>query len=120
MITAAVNLVSSIRLLPLVIKQPIAKMVYGLLGEKIYTTTFSNLGVVHFPDELMEHIDYMDFCLGAQVTNRLACTVITCARVATFSISKMTVDPAFEEKMYQLLTNDGIEVEVEGSECYAR
>lgn len=120
MITAAVNLVSSIRLLPLAIKQPIAKMVYGILGEKIYTTTFSNLGVVHFPDELMEHIDYMDFCLGAQVTNRLACTAITCGNIATFSISKMTADPAFEEKMYQLLTSDGIETEVEGSECYAR
>ena len=120
MITAAVNLVSSIRLIPLVIKQPIAKIVYGLLGEKIYTTTFSNLGVVHFPKELMEHIDYMDFCLGAQVTNRLACAAVTCENVAVFSISKMTADPAFEEKLYQLLTQDGLAVEVEGSEYYAR
>ncbi len=120
MITAAVNLVGSIRLIPLVIKQPIAKFVYGLLGEKIYTTTFSNLGVVHFPAEMMERIAYMDFCLGAQVTNRLACAAVTCGDVATFSISKMTADPAFEEKMYQLLKSDGIEVEVEGSEYYAR
>ncbi len=120
MITAAVNIVSSIRLIPLAIKQPIAKMVYGMLGEKIYTTTFSNLGVVNFPEEFMEHIESMDFCLGAQVTNRLACTAITCAGVATFSISKMTLDPAFEEKMYQLLLADGIEIAVEGSEYYAR
>lgn len=120
MITAAVNLVSSIRLIPLVIKQPIAKMVYGVLGEKIYTTTFSNLGVVHFPEELAEHISYMDFCLGAQVTNRLACAAITCGNVTTFSISKMTADPAFEEKLYTLLSNDGIATEVEGSEYYAR
>ena len=120
MITAAVNLVSSIRLLPLAIKQPIAKMVYGLLGEKIYTTTFSNIGVVRLPEEMMEHVDSMDFCLGAQVTNRLVCAAVTCGNVATFSISKMTADPAFEEKLYQLLTNDGIETEVEGSEYYAR
>jgi NRPS condensation-like uncharacterized protein len=120
MITAAVNLVSSIRLIPLVIKQPIAKLVYGLLGEKIYTTTFSNIGVVHFPEEMLEHIDSMDFCLGAQVTNRLACAAITCGNVTTFSISKMTADPSFEEKLYQLLINDGIETEVEGSEYYAR
>jgi hypothetical protein len=120
MITAAVNIVSSIRLIPLAIKQPIAKMIYGMLGEKIYTTTFSNLGVVNFPEEFMEHIDSMDFCLGAQVTNRLACTAITCAGVATFSISKMTLDPAFEEKMYQLLLADGIEATVEGSDYYAR
>ena len=120
MITAAVNIVSSIRIIPLAIKQPIAKMVYGILGEKIYTTTFSNLGVVTFPEEFMEHIDSMDFCLGAQVTNRLACTAITCAGVATFSISKMTLDPAFEEKMYQLLLADGIETMMEGSDYYAR
>jgi hypothetical protein len=120
MITAAVNIVSSIRLIPLAIKQPIAKMIYGMLGEKIYTTTFSNLGVVNFPEEFMEHIDSMDFCLGAQVTNRLACTAITCAGVATFSVSKMTLDPTFEEKMYQLLLADGIEATVEGSDYYAR
>ena len=120
MITATVNLVSSIRFIPLVIKQPISKIIYVLLGEKIYTKTFSNIGVVRFPEELMEHIDYMDFCLGAQVTNRLACAAVTCGNVATFSISKMTADPAFEEKLYQLLTNDGIEIAVEGSEYYAR
>ena len=120
MITAAVNIVSSIRVIPLAIKQPIAKMIYGILGEKIYTTTFSNLGVVNFPEEFMEHIDSMDFCLGAQVTNRLACTAITCAGIATFSISKMTLDPTFEEKMYQLLLADGIETTVEGSDYYAR
>ena len=120
MITATVNLVNSLRIIPLAVKQPIAKFVYGLLGEKIYTTTFSNLGVVRMPEELLEHIDCMDFCLGAQVTNRLACAVVTCGEIATFSISKMTADPAFEEKLYRLLTNDGIEIAVEGSEYYAR
>ena len=120
MVTAAVKLVGSIRLIPLVIKQPIAKTVYGFLGEKIYTTTFSNLGVVNMPAEFAEHIECMDFCLGAQVTNRLACAAVTCEGVTTFSISKMTADPTFEEKMYKLLSDDGIEVAVEGSEYYAR
>ena len=119
MITAAVNLVSSIRVIPLVIKQPIAKLVYGFLGEKIYTTTFSNLGVVNMPSEFSKYIECMDFCLGAQMTNRLACTAVTCSGVSTFSISKMTADPTFEERMYKLLTDDGIDVEVEGSEYYA-
>ena len=120
MITAAVNLVNSIRIIPLVIKQPIAKIVYGFLGETLYTTTFSNLGVVNMPSEFCEHIENMDFSLGAQMTNRLACTAITCNGVSTFSISKMTADPTFEEKMYRLLTEDGIAVAVEGSEYYAR
>lgn len=119
MITAAVKLVGSIRLIPLVIKQPIAKTVYGFLGEKLYTTTFSNLGVVDMPKELMEHIDYMDFCLGAQMTNRLACAAVTVGNTCTFTVSKMTADPSFEEKMYALLEEDGLEFSVEGSDFYA-
>ena len=119
MITAAVNIVSSIRLIPLVVKQPIAKMVYGFIGEKIYTTTFSNLGVVNMPAPLCEHIESMDFCLGAQELNRLATTLITFGGVSTFSISKMTADPTFEETMYKLFLRDGIDVQVEGSDYYA-
>lgn len=119
MVTGAVSIVSSIRLLPLVIKQPIAKMVYGFLGEKLYTTTFSNLGVVKLPEGYENYVDYMDFCLGAQMTNRLACAAITFGNTAVFSISKMTADPSFEEKMYQMLVDDGICVETEGSEYYA-
>ena len=120
MITSAASIVSSIRYIPLAIKQPIAKMIYGFLGEKLYTTTFSNLGVVNMPEELMEHIESMDFCLGVQTTNRLACTAITINNVTTFTISKMTMDPAFEERLYKLLTDDGIAIEVEGSEHYDR
>lgn len=120
MITAAVKLVGSLRLIPLAIKQPIAKLVHGFLGEKIYTTTFSNLGVVSLPEEMLSHVEAMDFCLGAQVTNRLACAAVTVGGVSTFSISKMTADPAFEEKLYRLLTDDGIAVEVEGSDFYER
>ena len=120
MVTAAVKLVGSLRYIPLLIKQPIAKIVYGFLGEKIYSTTFSNLGVVQLPNAFSEHVESMDFCLGAQVTNRLACSAVTCNGVTTFTISKMTTDPAFEEKMFKLLTNDGIDVEIEGSEYYER
>lgn len=120
MITSTRKLVESIRFIPLLIKQPIARIIYGYLGEKVCTTTFSNLGVVDVPDEMAEHIEYMDFCLGAQEVNRLACSAITFGGITTFTISKMTADPTFEERFYKLLCDDGIETSVEGSEYYAR
>lgn len=119
MITAAVSIVNSIRYIPLVIKAPVAKFVYGFLGEKIYTTTLSNLGIVKLPRAYSEHIDSMDFCLGAPALNRLACAVVTFGGVTTFSITKMTPDPTFEEKMFKFLTEDGLDIRVEGSEYYA-
>ena len=116
--TNAHKLVRSIRFLPLVIKQPIAKAVYGILGDKVFTTVISNLGVVQMPKECSEYIDYMDFGLGTALTNRASCSVVTYGNITTFTIAKRTLDPTFEEKMYDLLTNDGIEIDAEGSAIY--
>lgn len=118
MITATKKMTNMLKYVPLSIKQPIAKIVYGFLGDKIFSNTLSNLGVVNLPDEIAKQIDSMDFILGTGITNRAGCSVITINGITTFSINKMTVDPTFEEKMYELLINDGIEVSVEGSGFY--
>ncbi len=120
MLTAADKIVNMLKFVPLLIKQPVAKVVYGFLGDKIFTNTLSNMGVVQMPPELAEHIESMDFVLGPEISNRISCTMVTFQNTATFTITKMTVDPSFEEKMYELLTADGIAVEVEGSALYER
>lgn len=118
MLTATEKLVNMLRFVPLAIKQPAAKLVYGFLGDRIFTNTLSNLGVVDLPSTVREHIESMDFVLGTAITNRAGCTMVTCNGVATFSITKMTADPTFEEKMYELFCKDGIAVKAEGSVLY--
>ena len=70
------------------------------------------------PKEYSEHILSMDFVLGTAPNNRAICGLVTYNNVTTLSISKMTKDPTFEEKYYELLCEDGLEVEVEGSVVY--
>lgn len=118
MLTATVRLVGSLRYIPLFIKRPVAKMVYGFLGDKIFTTTLSNLGAVALPKAMADQIESMDFVLGNAITNRLNSTLITVNDTATLSITKITKDPTFEERLYQLLEADGITVSVEGSSLY--
>ena len=118
MITATKNLVSSVRYVPLFIKQPVASAIYGFLGDKIFSNTLSNLGVVTFPEALSEHIESMDFLLGTASTNRTECTLVTVRDNTTFTVTKNTKDPTFEEKMYDLLIKEGIAVEAEGSGYY--
>ena len=60
----------------------------------------------------------LDFVLNTSTTNRASCGLITYNNNATLSITKNTKDPSFETKLYELLTNDGLLVEVEGSELY--
>lgn len=112
------KLVRSIRFIPLIIKQPIVKPLYGLLGDNVFTTTLSNIGIVDMPKEYNDYIESCDFILGTSIINRASCDMATFNDIATFSITKMTVDPAFEEKMHNLLVNDGIDVTVEGSDQY--
>ncbi len=118
MLTATVRLVRALRFVPLLIKQPVAKVIYGFLGDQIFTTTFSNLGVVTMPPEAYAHIESMDFALGTAISNRVSCSMVTFGDVANFTVTKLTVDPSFEEKMLDLLKNDGVSVCVEGSALY--
>ncbi len=119
MITAAVKIVSGIRLIPLFIKDPLVRLVYSFMNEKSYTTTLSNLGVISMPEPFAKHIDHMDFCLGAPAINRVACSAITFDKTTVFTICKMTSDPTFEEKIYKYFLDDGLDIEVEGSDYYA-
>ena len=118
MVNSAHKLVSSIKLIPLFIKLPIAKKMYGFLGDQAFTSTLSNLGVVEMPKEYSKHILSMDFILGTAPNNRAISGLVTINNISTLSISKMTKDPTFEEKIYELLISDGLEVVVEGSGVY--
>lgn len=118
MVTSANKLVRSIKLIPLFIKLPIAKKLYGFLGDQAFTSTLSNLGVIDMPEEYQKYISSMDFVLGTAPNNRAICGLVTYNNVSCISISKMTKDPTFEEKLYELLSNEGLELVVEGSDTY--
>jgi hypothetical protein len=69
--------------------------------------------------EIAGQIDSMDFVLGASITNRTGCAMVTFGNTTTLSVSKNTADPSFEEALYELLCRDGLTPVVEGSELIA-
>ncbi len=118
MLTATERTVNMIKYIPLAVKQPVAKMIYGFVDGRMFSNTFSNLGVVKMPRAVSEHIESMDVVLGPNGTNRAGCSLVTFNGTATFTVTKTTADPSFEEKMFELLQKDGIAVEAEGSGVY--
>ena len=115
MVASTNNMIKLLRFIPLFLMAPVAKRVYGVLGEKIFSTTLSNLGVVKFPAEIEDKIESLDFVLGTVSTNRLACSSVTFGNTCTFSVSKNTADSSFEDCFYELLCADGLDPVVEGS-----
>lgn len=112
------QMVKNLRFIPLFIKTPIAKRVYGFLGERSYTNTLSNLGIITFPEPLNQHIESCDFILGTAVLNRANVGLVTCNNITTLSISKITLDSAFEERLLSLFEADQIPLTIEGSDVY--
>ena len=118
MVAGTDKLVNGIKLIPMVVKSPVAKLIYGFLGEKVFTSTLSNLGIVTMPYGFAEHILDMEFTLGPSKTNKALCSAITYGGITTFTITKNTVSPVFEEKMCSLLASEGLNPTVEGSPNY--
>jgi len=118
MMNAANALVRNLQFVPLFVKRPVARIVYGFLGDKVFSNTLSNLGVVSFPAEMAAHVEKLDFVLGTSVTNRAACSAVTFQNRTVLAVTKLTADPSFEEKLFELLSAEGLEPEVYGSGRY--
>ena len=118
MIHSSTRLVNSVRFVPLFIKAPIARVIYGFLGDKIFTNTLSILGVVNLPPEMQSRVDHLEFLLGTLVTNRAGCALVTCGGKAVLTIAKQTADPSLEEALCRLLDGDQVPYAVKGSVLY--
>lgn len=118
MIHSSTRLVNSVRFVPLFIKAPIARLIYGFLGDKIFSNTLSNLGVVHLPPEMEGQVDHLEFLLGTPVSNRVGCALVTCGGKAVLTIAKQTADPSLEEALCRLLDEDAVQYTMKGSVLY--
>ena len=85
-----------------------------------YDSVREEAGIQNYfvPEEMGEHVEKMDFVLGTVSLNRTACSLVTAGNTATFSIAKLTADPSFEERMYALFSESGLDVHISGSELY--
>ncbi len=118
MMTAARRLVRALRFIPIRIKAPVAKFVYGFLGDSRFSNTLSNLGVVTMPKEIEQYIQGFDFVLGTCVVSRASCSMVSFNGKTTLSVSKITKDPSFEDRIKALSMELGLEPEITETSIY--
>ena len=118
MMSTTVKLVQSLKYVPLNIKRPVTRIVYGFLGDNVNTTFMSNLGVIKLPEDMMPYVEKFDFVLGPSDICRASCSLVTYDSVSVLCITKITADPCFEERLLRLLQRDGLQVSVKGSDIY--
>ena len=116
MMNAAAAMVRSLRWIPLAVKQPFARIITGFLGDRVFSTTLSNLGVVRMTPEMKPFVKKIDFSLGGGMLNRASCAMVTAGNTAVFSVTKLTHDPSFEESLNRQLEEFNLPFCITGSE----
>ena len=101
-----------VRLMPLYIKDLALKYSFNTYGERLFSTAFSNLGVLKVPDEMHDFVQSFEVMIGRAKFNSL--NVATCSyngnSVITFTrrIQQCNVERVF----FRTLSSLGISIEL--------
>ncbi|MBR6740258.1 MAG: hypothetical protein IKM04_04245 [Clostridia bacterium] len=109
------KLVRSLRFIPLAVKRPVVRLIYGQIGEAVFSNTLSNLGRVSLPESMRPHIEKFDFVLGPSGLSKVACGLISYEGRAVLTVTKATDNASFEEALGELLEGVGLEYRLSGS-----
>lgn len=118
MLASTAEMVRLLGRVPLAVKRPAARIAYGFLGERAFTSTLSNLGAAKLPPEVEAHVEKLDFVLGTGERARAACAMVTLKGRALRSVTKLTDDKTFETRLLSLLEGAGVPVKLSGSMPY--
>lgn len=118
MLASTAEMVRLLGRVPLAVKRPAARIAYGFLGERAFTSTLSNLGAAKLPPEVEAHVEKLDFVLGTGERARAACAMVTLKGLALLSVTKLTDDKTFETRLLSILEGAGVPVKLRGSMPY--
>lgn len=105
-----------LRLVPVVIKDPVMNFVYKFVGDSRNTSTLSNLGRVDLPKEMAEQMERFDFMLGRSRFTNVNCGVIGFGDTMAITFSRGIAEPYVERAFFQELVKLGIPVTIESNQ----
>ncbi len=101
------------RLTPLVLKRIALKMAFRIYGERLVTSTMSNMGIIKLPPSMAEHIERFEFVLGAPARNMLNCALCSFQDSLTISFSRVMEETDIERFFFRYLADRGIDIVIE-------
>jgi len=104
----------AIQFMPLGLKKIIISRIAALSAGKSFTGVLSNLGLVK--TDFADRVERFDAISVPSVSGRVGCALVSYRDKAVLSITKRAGSCAFESKMYELLSDLGLTVLVEGNE----
>ncbi|MBQ4258492.1 MAG: hypothetical protein II713_05775 [Clostridia bacterium] len=104
------------KVIPLFLKNPIMRLVFDTVGERVSSMSLSNLGQVALPEEMKPYVDRVEFVLGPQSTSPYNVGVTSYGERCFINIVRNTVEPRLEKTFFTNLVKLGFHVSVESND----
>ena len=104
-----------VRILPLFIKKPIIRFIYSQIGEILFTSTISNMGIVKLPKAASDNIKEYQAILGTTKLNRINLAVISIEDVICLSVTTKLKDNALVKDFFNRLSDFNLHLVVESN-----
>lgn len=105
-----------IRMVPLILKNIMLPFVYYMRGERNYTSGFSNLGIVSFPDAIAEKVERVEFYPPPSKGNKIKIGVVSYGTKMFLSFGNLTTEKEIEKIYFRKLRKRGIAIKIETNE----
>jgi NRPS condensation-like uncharacterized protein len=104
-----------LRFAPLFLKTLSLKYMHWWRGDRVSSSTLSNLGVVSLPPEMRDYVTRFDFMLGPLLFNPLACACATYNGLLCLQFTRTIEETDVERHFFQFLVKEGIHVTIESN-----
>ncbi len=102
-----------VRALPLYFKNLIMPYIYVKYGEKGYTTSVSNLGLVRLPDEIQPYVEAIEFYPAPSEVNKIKMCLCSYKDHCYISFGKTINSTEIEKIFFRKLRKLGVPIRIE-------
>lgn len=107
-----------LKVLPLFVKNAGMLLAYRMYGESLTTCTFSNIGKMTLPKEMMPYVERFDFVLNRQRNNAHAVAAVGFKDKLNITFSSKIEDSELERDFFTSFVKMGIPVKIESNKNY--
>lgn len=108
------NLVA-FRFAPVFLKKVSLKAGAAVFGERLFTTSLSNLGIVSVPKGMEEHIQHFEFVIGETLKNGINCSAITFGDLLNITFSSAGEETDIQRLFFTFLSSRGLNVRIQSN-----
>jgi len=109
-----------LRFIPIFIKDIVLRNINRWVSKKGSTSSLSNLGIIHMPDEVKQYVDKFDMISYTDISTSMKIGICSFNDTLSVSFSSGLNDTEVERIFFTSLTNNGIKVNISSSLTVSR